>query len=74
LAGDPRGAIAEQFAIAGEDDLHSRVDASSIVREGGLGIGGYLDVHFISSLPVMPRSVYKVWVDRKHVQIVLAES
>ena len=36
-------------------------------------IGTNLDVRFISSLPVLPRSVDKVWVDRKHVQIVLAE-
>ena len=29
-----------------------------------------LDVHFISSLPVMPGSAYKAWVDSKLVQMV----
>ena len=29
-----------------------------------------LDVHFISSLPVMPRTAYKAWVDSKPVQMV----
>ena len=27
-----------------------------------------LDVHFISSLPVMPETAYKAWVDSKPVQ------
>jgi hypothetical protein len=38
---------------------------------GGLFAG--LDVHFISSLPVMQRNAYKVWVDRKHGQSIAAE-
>jgi len=29
-----------------------------------------LDVHFISSLPVMPGTAYKAWVDSKPVQMV----
>jgi hypothetical protein len=29
-----------------------------------------LDVHFISSLPVTPGTVYKVWVESKPVQMV----
>ncbi len=32
-----------------------------------------LDVHFISSLPVILQSACKAWVDRKPVQIVVAE-
>jgi len=32
-----------------------------------------LDVHFISSLPVILRSACKAWVDRGPVQIVAAE-
>jgi len=32
-----------------------------------------LDVHFISSLPVILRSACKAWVDREPVQIVAAE-
>jgi hypothetical protein len=32
-----------------------------------------LDVHFISSLPVILRSACKVWVERAPVQIVVAE-
>jgi hypothetical protein len=31
-----------------------------------------LDVHFISSLPVMQRSACKAWADKRHVQIVWA--
>ena len=33
----------------------------------------HLDVHFISSLPVMQQSAYTSWVDRKPVQSVVAE-
>jgi len=33
----------------------------------------FLDVHFISSLPVILRSACKAWVDREPVQIVAAE-
>ena len=33
-----------------------------------------LDVHFISSLPVMQRPACKAWVDKRHVQIVWAVS
>ncbi len=32
-----------------------------------------LDVHFISSLPVILRSACKAWVDREPVQMVAAE-
>ena len=38
-----------------------------------LFIGLNLDVHFISSLPVILRSACKAWVDRGPVQIVAAE-
>ena len=31
-----------------------------------------VDVHFISSLPVMQRPVCKAWADKRHVQIVWA--
>ncbi len=34
----------------------------------------YLDVHFISSLPVMQRTVCKAWADTRPVQIAWAES
>ena len=33
-----------------------------------------LDVHFISSLPVMQRTVCKVWADTRPVRITRAES
>lgn len=33
-----------------------------------------LDVHFVSPLPVMQRPAYRVWVERRLVQIVWAES
>ncbi len=36
-------------------------------------VQGLLDVHFISSLPVILRSACKAWVDRGPVQIVAAE-
>jgi len=36
-------------------------------------IGRTLDVHFISSLPVIRRSACKAWGDREPVQIVVAE-
>ena len=36
-------------------------------------VGLKLDVHFISSLPVILRSACKAWVDREPVQIVAAE-
>src|SRR5712691_11205324 len=49
----------------------------SRVQHGGLkqddGGGVLLDVHFISSLPVILRSACKAWVDRGPVQIVAAE-
>ena len=34
--------------------------------------GTKLDVHFVSSLPVMQRLAYKVWADKRPVQIVWA--
>jgi hypothetical protein len=34
-----------------------------------LGMVGVLDVHFVSSLPVMQRLVCTVWVEKKPVQI-----
>ena len=37
------------------------------------GVGGALDVHFISSLPVKPQPVCTAWVDKRPAQIVAAE-
>jgi hypothetical protein len=41
--------------------------------DDGVAAPQLLDVHFISSLPVILRSACKAWVDREPVQIVAAE-
>ena len=56
-----------QLSRATVKDLHSRLQHAyqrDDVR---------LDVHFISSLPVMQWSAYTAWVDRKPAQIVAVE-
>jgi hypothetical protein len=44
----------------------------SSVFTGQYGPLGALDVHFISSLPVMQGNAYKTWVDSTPVQMVWA--
>ena len=46
---------------------------SRMMRKYPVRFGGGLDVHFISSLPVMQGSAYKASVDSKPVQMVWAE-
>ena len=54
-------------------DVHKETMAvASVAHAQGAAVPsrGTLDVHFISSLPVMPGTAYKAWVDSKPVQMV----
>ena len=44
--------------------------APGVCQRRAQGVPRVLDVHFISSLPVMLGSAYKAWVDSKLVQMV----
>jgi hypothetical protein len=49
---------------------HSPDPDMTVTRDAGSFMLGALDVHFISSLPVIPGTAYKAWVDSKPVQMV----
>ena len=68
-------------------DIIGRVPQWNLPRSYGEGQGlamrdalatrigvGRLDVHFVSSLPVMQRTACKAWVDTRPVQMAWAES
>jgi hypothetical protein len=66
----------DKETLASINMLHKINGLSRCAGEGFGIISGpnlYLDVHFISSLPVILRSACKAWVDRGPVQIVAAE-
>ena len=51
--------------------LKEAITALKMTREA---LGLSLDVHFVSSLPVMQRTACKAWVDTRPVQMAWAES
>jgi hypothetical protein len=53
------------------DALHRLLKAHAALAGLSL-LDGLLDVRFISSLPVMQQPAYKVWADKRPVQIVWA--
>jgi cephalosporin hydroxylase len=55
-------------------ELIHRLQPDVIVEIGNYRGGSTLDVHFISSLPVVQRTVCKAWADTRPIQIAWAES
>jgi hypothetical protein len=67
-----RCAVVIVFGICAVGLLAVTTSAQNAFNSGSTGADGALDVHFISSLPVMQRSACKAWADKRHVQIVWA--
>jgi NAD(P)-dependent dehydrogenase (short-subunit alcohol dehydrogenase family) len=63
-------ATALELARLGADIVVAELDRANAERTAAEVQA--LDVRFISSLPVMQRSAYKVWADTRPVQIVWA--
>ena len=68
-----RGSVSDRYIemLTAEGVSYVLVDGTSRLESYGKSekMGG-LDVHFISSLPVMQGNAYKAWVDSKPVQMV----
>ena len=75
----PRPQVGQMVtAVAGGKALPAEVVQQIVTKSDGVPLFveemTKLDVHFISSLPVMQRTVCKVWADTRPVRIAWAES
>jgi hypothetical protein len=79
---EPLRLLQQEIVLAGEAvetlkrDQRAAIDALrlevEVLKRCLCQVHPELDVHFISSLPVMQRSACKAWADKRHVQIVWA--
>ena len=74
LGAGEREAILLAHELRADFLLIDEEDGRQAARSRALTVTGTLDVHFISSLPVLQRPACMAWADTRCVQIVGAES